>query len=178
MARHTRGIGVAFSVGTEVRLLATSEFSLRLLGSPLSDEMPRSEVMSHGQPTGVIISGAVLEAAIRWNDLVLAFVTDNTISQEAMHIYLFDAGFHVIDSAWLGSIFATGVFSLVDVLPPNTVRFSFLGETVLTLELLNDDTFALPYVGNPCGVSRPFGFHRRFRIGHAPRNTQETRRAD
>lgn len=134
--------------------------------------------MSHGQPTGTIIDGAVLEAAIRWNDLVLAFVTDNTISQEAMHIYLFDAGFKVIDSAWLGSIFGTGVFSLVGICPPNTVRFRFLGDTVLILELLNEDTIALPYVGSPCGVSRPFGFHRRFRIAEAPKNTQETRRAD
>ena len=161
-----------------MRLLPTSELSLRLLGSPLSDEMPRSEVMSHGQPTGAIIEGAVLEAAIRWNDLVLAFVTDNTISQEAMHIYLFDAGFEVIDSAWLGSIFGTGVFSLVAICPPNAVRFRFLGNTDQTLELFTKDTFALPYVGNPCGVSRPFSFHRRFRIAEAPTNTQETRRAD
>lgn len=147
-----------------MRLLPPSEFSLRLLGSPFSEEMPQSEVVSNGQPTGKIVNGAVLETAIRWNDLVLAFVTDNITNQEAMHIYLFDAGYQVIDSAWLGSIYASGVFSLVDVCPPNAIRFRFLGDMDWTLELLSRDTFALPYVFEPCGVSRPFGFHRRFRI--------------
>ena len=147
-----------------MRQLSPSEFSLRLLGSPFSDEMPRSEVMFHGQATGKVIAGAVLEASIRWNDLVLAFVTDNTISQEAMHIYLFDAKLQVIDSAWLGSIYASGVFSLVDVCPPSIVRFRFLGDMEWSVELLSEEAFALPYVSDPCGVSRPFGFHRRFRI--------------
>lgn len=147
-----------------MRQLSPSEFSLRLLGSPFSDEMLRSEVMFHGQATGKVIAGAVLEASIRWNDLVLAFVTDNTISQEAMHIYLFDAELQVIDSAWLGSIYASGVFSLVDVCPPSIVRFRFLGDMEWSVELLSEETFALPYVSDPCGVSRPFGFRRRFRI--------------
>ena len=147
-----------------MRLLPTSEFSLRLLGSPFSDEMPQSEVLSHGQPTGAIIDGAVLETAVRWNHFVLAFVTDNITNQEALHIYLFDAGLQIIDSAWLGSIYASGVFSLVEVCPPNTVRFRFLGDMDWTVELLSKDTFALPYVCDPHGVSRPFGFYRRFRI--------------
>ena len=148
-----------------MRLLPTSEFSLRLLGSPFSDEMPQSEVMSNGQPTGKVIAGAVLETAIRWNDLALAFVTDNITNQEVMHIYLFDVDLQVIDSAWLGSIYASGVFSLVNVCPPpSTVRFRFLGDMDWTLELLSGETFALPFVSDPCGVRRPFGFHRRFSI--------------
>jgi hypothetical protein len=91
-----------------MRILSASEFSLRLLGSSFSEEMPQSEVLSLGQPTGAIIEGAVLETAIRWNDFVLAFVTDNIPNQEALHIYLFDVGLRVIDSAWLGSIYAWG----------------------------------------------------------------------
>lgn len=158
-----------------MRLLPPSEFSLRLLGSPLSEEMPKSEVMSYGQPTGTVVNGAVLEVAIRWNDFVLAFVTENITNQEAMHIYLFDAGFQVIDSAWIGSIFASGVFSLVDVCPPSTVRFHFLGDMDWTLNLLSENTFALPYVSDPCGVSRPFGFHRRFKIHnkHKPKRAHK-----
>lgn len=147
-----------------MRVLPTSEFSLHLYASPFSDEMPRCEVISDGQPTGVIIDGAVLETAIGWNNYVLAFVTDNIISQEALHIYLFDADHQVVDSAWLGSIYASGVFSMVEVCPPNTVRFRFLGNMDWTLVLLSEDAFALPYLGDPCGVTRPFGFHRRFKI--------------
>jgi hypothetical protein len=159
---------VSFRAGAEVRLLPTSEFSLRLLDSPFSEEMPQSEVMSNGQPTGRGIDGAVLEAAIRWNDLVLAFVTDNITNQEALHISLFDAEFQVIDSAWLGSIYASDVFSLIKTCPPNTVRFRFLGTMDWTLDLLSEETFTLPYAFDPCGVRRPFGFHRRFRLHAKP----------
>jgi hypothetical protein len=151
-----------------VKLVPTSEFALRLIGSPLSEGMPRSELMLNRQPSGQVIEGAVLEAAIQWHDLLLAFVTDNIMHEETLRIYLFDAKLNIVDSAQLGWIYATGVFSLLELDPPNTVRFLFFGDTDWTLELFNEDVFAVPFFKDPRGVNRPFRFHRRFQITGAP----------
>lgn len=152
-----------------MRRLPTSEFSLRLLASPSSEDgMPQREVVSNGCATGKVIDGAVLELAVSWRDLILAFVTDNFMHEETLRIYLFDANFDVIDCAWLGSMYATGVFSLIELQPPNTVRFLFFGDTDWTLELLEEENFALPFV-EPRGVHRPFKFHRRLKIDGKPK---------
>lgn len=50
--------------------------------------MPQNEVVSNGYSTGKVIDGAVLELAVRWRDLVLAFVTDNFMHEETLRIYL------------------------------------------------------------------------------------------
>jgi hypothetical protein len=152
-----------------VKLIQPSEFALRLIGSPPSEDMPQSELIINRQPTGHIIDGEVLEAAIRWHDLVLAFVTDDIMHEEALHIYLFDAELNVVDSARLGWMYATGVFSLLELSPPNTVRFLFFGDTDWTLELFSEEVFAVPFFKDPRGVSRPFRFHRRFQITGAPK---------
>lgn len=151
-----------------MKLLSTSELSIRLIGSPFSEGMPQSELVLNGQPTGRIIDGAVLEVAIRWRDLLLVFVTDNIMHEETLRIYLFDADLMVIDSAWLGSMYATGVFSLIEIQPPNVVRFLFFGDTDWTLELLEKQTFALPF-SEPRGVHRSFKFHRRFKVDGKPK---------
>jgi hypothetical protein len=150
-----------------VELVPASEFALRLMGSPFSEGMPESELLVNGQPTGHVVEGAVLEAAIRWRDLVLAFVTDNIMHEETLRIYLFDAQLTLVDSAQLGWMYATGVFSLLELDPPSTVRFLFFGDTDWTLKLFNEKVLALPFFADPRGVSRPFRFHRRFKItGH------------
>lgn len=152
-----------------MKRLLTSEFSIRLLASSVGDDdMPQSEVVSDGSSTGKVIDGAVLELAVSWRDLLLAFVTDNFMNEETLRIYLFDADFEVIDCDWLGSIYATGVFSLIELQPPNTVRILFFGDTNWTLDLLDEENFALPLV-EPRGVHRPFKFHRRFKIEGKPK---------
>ena len=152
-----------------MKLVQSSEFAIRLIGSPLSDGMPRSELMLNGQPTGKIVDGAILEAAIRWNDLLLAFVTDNIIHEETLRIYLLDAKLNIVDSAQLGWMYATGVFSLLELCPPNIVRFLFFGGTDWTLELFDEEVFAIPFFSEPRGVSKPFRFHRRFQISGKPK---------
>lgn len=152
-----------------MNVIQPSEFALRRVGSRASEGMPNSELVLNQQPTGQIIDGAVLEAAIRWHDLVLAFVTDDIMHEEALHIYLFDAQLNVVDSARLGWMYATGAFSLLGLCPPNTVRFLFFGDTDWTLELFSDDVFAVPFFQDPRGVRRPFRFHRRFQITGVPK---------
>ena len=131
--------------------------------------MPQSELMVNRQPTGKIIDGAMLEAAVRWHEFLLVFVTDNITYEEALRIYLFDDNFNVVDSGQLGWIYTTGVFSLLALEPPNIVRFLFFGDTTWTLELFDQEVFAIPFFTDPRGVSRPFRFHRRFQISGRPK---------
>ncbi|MYM36859.1 hypothetical protein GTP38_21245 [Duganella sp. FT94W] len=152
-----------------MKLIQTSEFALRPVAMPHSEDMPKSELMLNGLPTGKIIDGAVLEAAIRWHDCLLAFVTDAITHEETLRVYLFNDCLNIIDSAQLGWMYATGVFSLLELQPPNTVRFLFFGDTDWTLELFGDEVFAIPFFTDPRGVSRPLRFHRRFQISGSPR---------
>lgn len=151
-----------------MKLLSTAEFSIRLIGSPFSDAMPKSELVLGGKPTGKMIDGAVLEAAIGWRDFLIIFVTDNILHEETLRIYLLDANLEVIDTASLDSMYATGVFSLIALEPPNVVRFRFFGDTDWTLTLLEKQTFSLPF-SEPRGVHRPFKFHRCFKIDGQPK---------
>ncbi|SDH43992.1 MULTISPECIES: hypothetical protein [unclassified Duganella] len=152
-----------------MKLVPTSECALRLIGSPLGQGMPQSELMLNRQSTGVIIDGAVLEVAIRWHDLLLVFVTDDIMHEDTLRIYLFDARLDLVDSAKLGWMYATGAFSLLELCPPNTVRFLFFGDTDWTLELFNTDVFAIPFISEPRGVSKPLRFHRRFQVTGDPK---------
>jgi len=152
-----------------VKLVQTSEVSLRLIGPPFSEGMPRCELILNQHPTGQVIDGAVLEAAIQWHDLLLVFVTDDIMHEETLRIYLFDANLNIVDSAQLGWMYATGVFSLLELCPPNTVHFLFFGDTDWTLELFSEEVFAIPFIKDPRGVSRPFRFHRRFQISGNPK---------
>lgn len=149
--------------------VSTSECALRLIGSPFSDDMPRCELMLNGQPTGVTVDGAVLELAIRWHDLLLIFVTDNILHEETLRVYLFDAKLNIVDSAKLGWMYSTGVFSLIELSPPNALSFDFFGDTDWTLELYSEDVFAIPFFNDPRGVSKPLRFHRRFQISGCPK---------
>lgn len=131
--------------------------------------MPQSEIVIHGTSTGKLIAGAVLEAAVRWGEHTLALITDDIPNEETLRIYLFDSALNLIDSATLGSIYSTGNFGNLELLPPDRLRFEFFGGTTWVLELLKRDEFALPLVTDPKGVSRPFALHRRFRIHGQPK---------
>lgn len=152
-----------------VELVPTSECALRLIDSARGVGMPQSELMLNRQPTGVVIDGAVLEAAIRWHDLLLVFVTDDIMHEDTLRIYLLDARLDIVDSAKLGWIYATGAFSLLELCPPDTVRFLFFGDTDWALELFDKDVFAVPFFNEPRGVSKPLRFHRRFQITGDPK---------
>lgn len=159
-----------------VRLVSTSELALHPIGSPFSEEMPRSELVLNQRPTGRLIDGAVMEATIQWNGLYLTFITDNIMHEETLRIYLFDAKLNTLDTANLGWMYATGVFSLLGLAPPNTVRFLFFGDTDWTLELFDEERFVIPIVTDPRGVSRPFRLHRRFHISGTPKPESSSER--
>lgn len=145
-----------------------NHLSLARLPAQAEGEVPRSELRVNGQLSGRFLAGAVLEAAVQWRDQHLLFITDGVPYEEALRIVLISADLAVLDTAELGAAYATGSLTDLALLPPDTVRFRFIGDTDWTVRLLAQDQFRLPWVSEPRGISRPFGFLRRFFVDGQP----------
>jgi hypothetical protein len=151
-----------------MKLLPAPEYAIRVIVPSTSETAPESEIMIDAVPAGKIIGGAVLEAALKWNDYVLLFLTDDVPFEEGLNIYLLDAKLNVLDSAQIGWMYSTGIFSNLDLTASNIVRFRFFAEQVWTLKLLPEKEFALPIISDPLAVSRPFKFFRMFQLHSSP----------
>jgi len=147
-----------------MNLIHAPGYSIRVVTPPSSETAPRSEIEIAGAPTGKFVQGAVLEAALKWNNYLLLFLTDDIPFEEGLNIYLLDGNLDVVDSAQMYHIYSTGVFSDLDLTQADTARFRFFAEVVWTLQLFPQKVFALPILSDPIGVHRPFGFFRMFKI--------------
>jgi hypothetical protein len=150
---------------TTLRLIDT--FALRVVAAG-EDAAPTSELVYQGAPTGVVLAGAMLEAAVAWNESYLLFLTDDIPYEDSLHIHLLDANFQSQDTASLSSIYSTGSFSALTLMPPDQLVFRFFGDMDWRVELLSRPTARVPFLSEPAGVKRPMGFSRRFIIRAAP----------
>ena len=144
-----------------------NELTIRALSA--DGDLPQSELLRDGVPVFQRVPGAVLEAAVQWQDHYLLFVTDDVPYEDFLHIILLDAQWRTVDCATLGGPYTTGSFSALSLLAPSTVRFRFIGDTDWELELLSASVFRIPLLGDPVGVTRPFGFTRRFVLRGEPK---------
>ncbi|WP_254504234.1 type II toxin-antitoxin system RelB family antitoxin [Duganella vulcania] len=151
-----------------MRPLSTSEFAIRP-ASPYTDTaLATSELLLDGSPTGLIVTGAVLEAAVEWQGYRIAFLTDDIPFEDMLRIYMFDAKMTLVDAAVLGAMYSTGIFSDLSLQPPDALTFRFFGGIVWRVVLLAEREFALPFLSDPRGVSRKFKFFRQFRVEGKP----------
>jgi hypothetical protein len=147
-----------------VRLLPTSEFAARLASPYTNAELASSELLLDGRPTGLIVTGEVLEAGVEWQGYRLAFFTDGIPFEDMLRIYMFDAQLVLVDAAVLGAMYSTGTFAALNLQPPNALTFRFFGGAVWRMVLLAEREMALPFLSDPSGVSRKFKFSRQFQI--------------
>jgi hypothetical protein len=124
--------------------------------------------MVAGVPTGKVIAGAILRAALRWGQFLLLFLTDDLPFEDTLRMYLLDQDLTVVDSARMGAMYSTGIFSALDLTEQDTVRFQFFDGVLWTLTLLSEEEFAIPIISEPTSVSRPFKFFRRIRLAAEP----------
>lgn len=150
-----------------MKLLSPSDVSLQLTSAWSEHALAQSEILVDGRPTGRIVTGEVLEAAVQWKDCCLLFIRDDIAFEDSLRLYLFDANWELVDSASLGGMYTTGAFSELELVAPNTVRFQFIGGITWELEILDRGVASLPF-SDPKGVSRPFGFVKRFRLKGRP----------
>lgn len=145
-----------------------TDVSTKLMTGPNHGEVPVSEIYFAGRATGKRVPGADLEAAVRVDARYLLFMTDDVPFEETLGIFLLDQNFDVIDSARLGAMYSTGMFSTLELHEPRTVGFRFIGETTWTVEVLDRPETRLPFIADAPGVVRPFGFKRHFVVRGQP----------
>lgn len=135
---------------------------------PSSDSVPaRSRIIADGGDTGQVVDGALLEAAVQWKSDTLLFLTDDTPFEEFLRIYLFDVRWKLLDQAAIGAMYSTGVFTDLEMLPPDALHFKFFRGSMWKLKLLDSAVFSLPF-SSPRSVSRPFSFYKRFDLIEQP----------
>lgn len=160
-----------------MRLLPTSTFSARLASPPTELELPCSELLLDGHPTGIMVTGAILQAALEWQGYRIAFFTDDIPFEDMLRIYMFDTQMALVDSAVLGGMYSTGTFDALTLHPPSELTFRFFGGIVWRMVLLGEQEFALPFLSDPRGVSRKFKLFRHFRIEGKPQPEEVRSRA-
>lgn len=140
-------------------------------------EVPMSDILLDGSPTGTCVAGALLEAAVQWNNFYVLFMTYDRSYGETLHIYLLNDRFKLLDSATLfvfpGIPYSTGTFSDLTLIEPNRIHFRFFNIT--SVELLRRPglrmptfpgsrrpVFPVPFFSEVFYVNRSFGFFRHF----------------
>jgi hypothetical protein len=146
-----------------------SELTIQRQQEARADEVPASEILLSGESTQRFVSGAVLEAAVQWENYFLLFLTDDVPYEEMLRIVLLDQQLNVVDSVLIGGPYSTGSFSALNLREPNHVEFRFIGDADWRVELLPQARLRLPFFSEPTGVYRAFGFSRHFIVHGNPR---------
>lgn len=157
-----------------IRSLPAERLGLRPLaaGTPSDTSAPSVQLHFDGRPAAQALPGARLEAAFDCAGLgdaqLLLFLSDDVPFEDFLHLHLLDAELALLDSVSLGAPYSTGRFALLGEPTDRTLRFRFFGQADWTLQLLDQAETRLPFLGDPPGVHRRFGFHRRFRLSAQP----------
>lgn len=125
---------------------------------------PRSEILIAGRPTGSVVPGSVLEAAVRCAPGWLLFVIDDTPYEEMLAIYLIDAQGRLLDSAHIGGPYTTGSFSALRLDPPATAHFRFIDDADWSVHVLDEAHLVLPWWPDARGVWRGARLIGRFEL--------------
>ena len=149
----------------------TTEIQIKLLKEVSENADPRCEIVAKGVATGSVVPGAYLEAAVQWGECHLLFLTNDCPFEETLNIYLFDKQWRLLDSAEMFYIYSTGSFSDLKLTAPNRAQFRFFGDTDWELEIFDAPQFRFPWLGEPVGVIRGFGFTRHFLVRGSPKPT-------
>lgn len=136
------------------------EFRRRAVGG--DDGVPSGTPWRDGRAIGPEIDAAVLEAAVQAGDgALLLFLTDDVPFEERLSIVLLSSQGELLDRAAIGGPYSTGHFSQLRIEGRDRLRFRFIGETDWSLVRLAKPRLALPGLGEPRGVSRPWAALKR-----------------
>ena len=131
----------------------------------------RSRLLRQGEDTGTVVPGIVLEAQIALDRGWLLFTSHGVPFEEGLDITLLDAACAIADGAALFGAYATGTFRNLVLASDDTVVFDFFGPRSWRVRLFDKPQFRLPvpWLVEPPGVHRKFGFTRHFAVSEARR---------
>lgn len=147
----------------EIEMEEVTTLSLSEVNEASDTAQARSEVLIEGKPTGIVVPGKVLEAAIKVDaHRYLLFVTDDVIFEEMLTLLLLDISQGVIEELTIGDAYTSGHFEALKV-SPRSVSFRFIGDTTWTVKVSASPALKLPF-SDPRGVSRPMRLRKNIDI--------------
>jgi hypothetical protein len=148
-----------------MKKLTEHEFSIKLISDATDTESPKCQIKINGSTTDSILQGAILEAAIKYQEFYLVFTTNDCPYEDTLNIHYLDQDLSILDQATLSWPYGTGSFTLLNSIQPNRIRFHFFEPKVWEISLYTKKQFFIPYFSEPRGVWRKFKFNRYFKIG-------------
>ena len=139
---------------------------------PIKEEA-RSVLLNRQAPTGLIVTGRVLEAQFTAAAGTLLFITYDIPFEEQLDILLIRDDVVIVDRAALRGSLTTGSFRNVSVSEPDTVCFDFFGNCQWRVRLLSRATFRLPIGSDVIGVHRPFVWWRQLIVEHTGKDSTD-----
>lgn len=126
----------------------------------------QSELLLNSQPTGIIIPGSVLEAAVEVSARrYLLFVTDGNVFEESLTLALCQLERGILEIIHIGLAYHSGQFNNL-ILCDEHIRFHFIDEVSWTLQVADMAQTTLPFIGDPVGVQRRPRFKKWITITH------------
>lgn len=126
----------------------------------------QSEVLLDNRHTGIIVPGSILEAAVEISaERYLLFITDGILFEESLTIVLCQLELGVLEVIHIGLAYHSGQFSDL-ALCDDHIRFHFMDEKLWTLQIRDTAQVTLPFIGDPAGVQRQFGFKKWIILKH------------
>ncbi|AYH00917.1 hypothetical protein F6Q07_16520 [Pectobacterium parmentieri] len=145
----------------------TNAISLQIIHEAMQFKESECEVLLNGKATGVKVSGKVLEAAVKVDDvLYLIFLTDDVVFEESLNIFLIGLGRNntVVDYASIGAMYSTGMFKNIRIASSDSVVFDFMDDVRWKVIVHASPKLRVPFINEDKRVARPVGFKRYFSI--------------
>ena len=120
-----------------------NDFSLQVAVG--RDQAPSSShLVYRGRPTGIRVSGCVLERQFACAAGYLLMTTDDSPFEEALHVQLVSREIRFLDCLDLSHPYAAAILRDVKAVSPNQVNFSFFGGDTWKLTVLDRPRYVLP----------------------------------
>ena len=155
--------------GTPLKVATDIEFRRRAQTD--ADAVPTGQPWRGGTAIGPVVEAALLEAAVEGSGFLLLFLTDDVPFEDRLSIVLISGAGQLLDQAVIGGPYTTGSFNGLRPQGDNRVHFRFAGDTDWCVQVLPQPQWRWPLshdLADPRGVTRPFGWRRRFRLSGNP----------
>lgn len=142
-------------------MIEVGDISIRTIETP-EDELPYCELLLHGNTTSVILPGADLEAALRVEECLIVFTTNDCPFEETLNVVLLNNSLEILETVSLWAWYSTGNFLVLPEKTDQSIYFRFMGNW--RLNILPKASFYVPFISEPVCVHRKLSFFRRLRF--------------
>ncbi len=121
-------------------LQSINEFQIKTT-TELPDEEPRVLLENTKSNKQVELLGKTFEAQYRIGDNFLILFTLDCPFEESLYIYYLNHDLQLLDSLYLGAIYAAGIVTDLAIVNPDKIQFSFFGDERWTLQVLSSPKY-------------------------------------